>query len=142
VNAGPQLALVWSLVAMAGIVLAVWLRLYHLRLGEMRRSRIHPQKLALSGPKDGLLLDTRASDNFKNLFELPLLSQSGVLLVLVLGLASPFFAVLAWIFVATRALHSLIQCTYNRVMHRFTVYAAGTLVLWVFWFGIAWQLIR
>ena len=62
--------------------------------------------------------------------------------VLVLGLASQFFAVVAWIFVGSRALHSLIQCSYNRVMHRFTVYAIGTVALWVFWFGIAWQLIR
>jgi hypothetical protein len=137
-----QSALVASLVAMAFIVIAVWVRLYHLRLGEMRRSRIHPQKLALSGPKEGLLLDTRASDNFKNLFELPVLFQVGVLLVLTLGLASDFFAVVAWIFVAARALHSLIQCSYNRVMHRFSVYAIGALALWVFWIGLAWQLLR
>ena len=137
-----QAALAASLVAMAFIVMAVWVRLYHLRIGEMRRSRIHPQRVALSGPKDGLLLDTRASDNFKNLFELPVLFQVGVLLVLVLGIASDFLAVVAWIFVAARALHSLIQCSYNRVMHRFTVYAIGAFALWVFWAGIAWQLIR
>lgn len=141
-GADPASALAASLVALACVVMAVWLRLYQLRLGEMRRSRIDPERLALSGPKDGLLLDTRASDNFRNLFELPVLFTAGVLLVLVLGIASDYFVVLAWIFVAARALHSLIQCSYNRVMHRFTVYVVATLALWAFWAGIAWQLAR
>jgi NAD(P)-dependent dehydrogenase (short-subunit alcohol dehydrogenase family) len=30
--------------------------------------------------------------------------------------------------------HSAIHCTYNQVMHRFTVYAASSLLLFMLWF--------
>ena len=46
----------------------------------------------------------------------------------------------AWLFVALRIAHSAIQCSYNRVMHRFTVYALATLVLTAFWIRFALKL--
>ena len=36
---------------------------------------------------------------------------------------------LAWIFVGSRILHSLIQISYNQVMHRFGVFVIGLLSL-------------
>jgi hypothetical protein len=41
--------------------------------------------------------------------------------------------VLSWLYVALRVLHSLIHCTYNRVMHRFAVFVASMVVLFVIW---------
>ena len=37
---------------------------------------------------------------------------------------------LAWAYVILRTLHSLVQCTYNKVLHRFTLYFLSCLVLW------------
>jgi hypothetical protein len=124
----------------AGIVGLVWLRLYQLRIGEMQRSRIHPQKVALSARKEALLLDTRASDNFRNLFEMPVLFCIGVLVVAAAQLQDPIFVAAAWVYVALRAIHSAIQCTYNRVMHRFGVYAVSSIVLFAFWMRLGWML--
>jgi hypothetical protein len=39
-------------------------------------------------------------------------------------------------------LHSLIQCSYNKVMHRFTVYAVSTSLVWVLWAVLALGLLR
>ena len=39
---------------------------------------------------------------------------------------------LAWAYVALRVVHSLVQATVNRVVVRFSVFAAGSLVLVVF----------
>ena len=39
------------------------------------------------------------------------------------------FLGLAWAYVAMRITHSSIHCTYNRVMHRFSAYAASLAVL-------------
>jgi hypothetical protein len=128
------------LVAMSGVVLCVWLRLYQLRIGEMRRSRIHPQKVALSARKEALLLDTRASDNFRNLFEMPVLFAIGVLAVVAAQVHDPLFVAAAWAFVGLRAVHSAIQCTYNRVMHRFGIYALSSVVLFAFWIRLGWIL--
>jgi hypothetical protein len=128
------------LAGMAGVVILVWLRLYHLRLSEMRRGRIDPQALALSTPKDSLLKDTRASDNFRNLFELPVLFFAGVLTVVVAQIQDQTFLAMAWAYVGLRAAHSLVQCSYNRVMHRFAVYALSSLILFAFWIRLGWML--
>ena len=48
------------------------------RVAEMRRERIHPQAVALSAQMAERPGDTRAADNFRNLFELPVLFLSGL----------------------------------------------------------------
>lgn len=133
----PVNPLLLPLLAMVALTLLVWVRLYTVRIPEMKRSRIHPQRLAGSADK-GLLKDTRASDNFINLFEVPVLFYVLVLATLTSGVSDPALVVLAWTFVALRAMHSLIQCSYNRVMHRFTVYALATVSLFVYLGRLAW----
>ena len=129
--------LLLPLLAMVSLTLLVWVRLYTVRIPEMKRSRIDPQRLAGSADK-GLLKDTRASDNFINLFEVPVLFYVLVLASITSGINDPALVGLAWAFVALRAAHSAIQCTYNRVMHRFTVYALATVSLFVYLGRLAW----
>ena len=73
------------------------------------------------------------SDNLVNLFEIPVLFYVALIILYVTDFSSVFYLVLAWAFVLLRYAHSLIHVTYNRVMHRFAVYFAGTLLLWVIW---------
>lgn len=123
--------------AMVALTLVVWIRMYVVRIGEMRRERIHPQSIATSAQIAQRLGDTRASDNFRNLFELPVLFYAALSAAALTGQATPAVLSLAWLFVALRVLHSLIQCGYNKVMHRFWVYIAGALALWTLWGVIA-----
>lgn len=129
--------LLLPLLAMVGLTLVVWVRLYLVRIPEMKRSRIDPQRLAGSADK-GLLKDTRASDNFINLFEVPVLFYVLVLATMQVGVHDAVLLALAWAFVVLRALHSGIQCSYNRVMHRFTVYSLATVSLFAFLARLAW----
>ncbi|KRA51092.1 hypothetical protein ASD77_15815 [Pseudoxanthomonas sp. Root65] len=122
---------------MAGLTFLVWVRLYQLRLGEMARKRIDAQALASVADSVRLLVDTRASDNFRNMFELPVLFYAGVLLAAQLGVSDGVSLALAWAFVALRAVHSLVHCTFNHVMTRFVAYALATLVLIAFWVRLA-----
>lgn len=140
VIASDAVALFWPLLAMVGVTFLVWCRLYHLRLGEMKRRRIHPQALASSASAAAQLIDTRASDNFRNLYELPVLFYAGVIVAMQWGAGSAALLALAWAFVALRALHSLIHCTFNQVMSRFIAYALATLSLWAFWAVLAWRI--
>ena len=39
----------------------------------------------------------------------------------------------AWAYFGLRVVHSLIHVTYNRVVHRFLVYVASTLLLFGMW---------
>src|SRR5688572_25544037 len=119
--------------AMVALTLIVWVRLYAVRIPEMRRLRIHPQAVATSAQKSARLIDTRAADNFSNLFEVPVLFYLALILAYLTQQATPLVLALAWVFVAGRALHSLIQCSYNKVMHRFTVYFISTCVVWALW---------
>lgn len=129
----------WPMFAMVLLTLLVWLRLFQTRLGEMKQRRIQPQSVASSAQMAQLVEDSRAADNFRNLFELPVLFYAAILLALYTGTAGTALLVLAWVFVALRAMHSYIHCTYNRVMDRFKAYLLSGLVLWSIWGVLAWS---
>jgi hypothetical protein len=128
--------------AMVALTFVVWLRMYASRIGEMKRERIHPQSVATSAQMAVRLHDTRAADNFRNLFELPVLFYlSLVVAALTAQVTMPVLA-LAWLFVALRIVHSAIHCGYNKVMHRFQAYFAGGVALWLLWAVLAVGLLR
>lgn len=132
----------WPAIAMVALTFLVWLRLYQIRIDEMRRRRIDPQSIAGSSQKALLLEDTRGSDNFRNLFELPVLLYPALVLAFLTEQVTLLTLGLAWAFVVLRFVHSAIHCTYNRVMHRFTVYLLGALVLWALWAVLAAALLK
>jgi len=125
------------MLAMVALTFVVWVRLYLVRVREMRARRIHPQSVATSRKRAELLDDTTAADNFVNLFELPVLFYLLCLVLLVLQFDNVWFVYGAWLYVILRAAHSAIQCTYNKVMHRFRVYFASSVVLIALWVGLA-----
>ena len=118
---------------MVGLTALVWLKLYADRLGEMRLKRIDPQALSTARAAAGKLERTQAADNFRNLFEVPVLFYLLCVALALNGGSTPGFVAGAWGYVGLRALHSLIHVTYNRVMHRFLAYAASTLLLFGMW---------
>ncbi len=134
--------LFYPALAMVALTFAVWVRLFFSRVGEMKRERIHPQTIALSAQASTRLADTRAADNFRNLFELPVLFYLAMVIAAFTGQVSTVTMVLAWLFVAFRVVHSVIHCTYNKVMHRFRAYIAGGVVLWLLWGVVAVGLLR
>jgi hypothetical protein len=125
--------------AMVGLTFVVWWRMFFSRVAQMKRERIHPQAVATSAQAAAKLTDSRAADNFRNLFELPVLFYAALVVAALTGQVTPATLVLAWIFVALRIAHSTIHCTYNKVMHRFYAYVAGGFVLFALW---AWLGLR
>lgn len=124
-------------VAMVALTFVVWWRMYVVRIGQMRRERIHPQAVATSAQSSARLTDSCAADNFRNLFELPVLFYVALVVAAVTGQVNATTIALAWAFVLLRIVHSAIHCTYNKVMHRFYAYVAGGMVLWLLWGAIA-----
>jgi hypothetical protein len=119
--------------AMVFVTALVWIKLYVDRLGEMRSKRIKPQSLSSARAAAGMLEKSQAADNFRNLFEVPVLFYVLCIAVALNGGSTAGYVAAAWTFVALRGLHSLIHVTYNRVVHRFTVYAASTVLLFGMW---------
>ena len=128
--------------AMVALTICVWLRMYAARIGEMKRERIHPQAVATSAQMAARLSDTRAADNFRNLFELPVLFYLALVVAAITAQVTTLVLVLAWLFVALRVLHSVIHCGYNKVMHRFKAYLLGGVVLWLLWGVLAVGVLR
>jgi hypothetical protein len=123
--------------AMVALTAVVWWRMYTTRIGQMRRERIHPQRVATSAQAAALLTDSRAADNFRNLFELPVLFYLALVVADRLDRIDAVSVGLAWLFVILRIAHSLIHVTYNKVMHRFLAYLSGGFALWTLWIYIA-----
>jgi hypothetical protein len=115
------------------LTLLVWIYLYVRRIGFIRRERIDPRRLELPGELTRLspAAVSNPSDNLKNLFELPVLFYALALFLFVTNRVDATYVVVAWAFVAFRFAHSLVHCTFNRVMVRFYCYLAASLALWM-----------
>ena len=108
----------------------------------MHKKRIKPQALANHADGTKLLQSViEPSDNFKNLFEIPVLFYVAIITVYVTQMVDVTFVILASVFVLFRYLHSLIHIGYNRVTHRFSVYIISTFTLWIIWLLIGYRLL-
>ncbi|MEX1993749.1 MAG: MAPEG family protein [Steroidobacteraceae bacterium] len=126
--------------AMVLVTALVWIKLYVDRLGEMRARHISPQSISTARDAAGRLANTNAADNFRNLFEVPVLFYVWCIAIVLTGGSTPALVTAAWAYVGLRALHSLIHVTYNRVVHRFLVYVASTLLLFGLWIAFFMRL--
>jgi hypothetical protein len=125
--------LVASCFVMVLLVVAVATKLLFSRVHEMQSKRIHPQAIATSAGMAARFDDLRTADNFRNLFEVPVLFYALVALALAVSYTPRWLVVCAWVYVALRIVHSFIHCTYNKVNHRFMVFALSLLLLVVMW---------
>jgi hypothetical protein len=81
--------------------------------------------------------------NYMNLLELPALFYVVGFMFDLTGGPGALALALAWIYVALRAVHSLIHLTYNKVGHRLLAFAASNFVLialWVVFFVGRWSM--
>ena len=129
----PTQHLFATCLAMVALTFSVGIRMFRVRVSEMMTRRIHPQSVALSGQRGAKFEDSRASDNFNHLFEVPVLFYVLCAVAIGSGHVPAWLPALAWLFVLARVIHSVIQCSYNKVMHRFAVFLAGFFLLMAMW---------
>lgn len=130
----------WPMLGMAALTFGAWLV-----MGLRRRRALRGREMRLddfSGGGDipmtpAVSVSTR---HFANHFEIPLLFHVVCAVHLALGIASIFAVVLAWGFVVLRAMHMREHLGRNRVLTRFNLYAASTLLMWVLWLHLAGRL--
>ncbi len=131
--------LLLPLLAQVALTFIVMTSMYRTRIAEMKSKQIHPQKIGTRSKSRALLTDSAsAADNFSNLFETPVLFYTAILLTLILMVQDNILVTLAWAYVAARYVHSYIHITYNRVMHRFSVFIFSSFVLFAFWVRLGW----
>ena len=134
-NSALEQSLIYSCITLATLTFVVAFRMFYVRVSEMKQERIHPQSINQSFIRSQTMKDSRASDNYNHLFEMPVLFYVLCGLSIASQSVPEWLPVAAWIYVALRVLHSWIQCTYNKVMHRFTVFCLSYGLLWGMWIG-------
>ena len=122
-----------SAFALVALTFMVGLRLLYVRAQEMREKRVHPQAASTSVLMAAKLQNVQAADNFRNLFETPVLFYALVATAIGSHHTPGWLVAGAWAYVALRVAHSFIHCTYNRVMQRFAAFGAGFLLLVGLW---------
>jgi hypothetical protein len=79
--------------------------------------------------------------NLINLLEVPLLFYVACLVFYVTRQVTAHVVTIAWIYVALRVAHSLIHLTFNRILPRLLIFAAGNVVLVWQWIHLARRLL-
>jgi hypothetical protein len=125
--------LIFAGIAQVALTFIVGFVLFFRRVAELNRRKINPQKIATSIQSSSVMEDIRASDNFKHLFEVPVLFYFLCSIILATNTATPLLAMLACVFVGLRYIHSYIQCGQNKVMPRFYVFVASSIILLIMW---------
>ncbi len=132
-------ALLWPMLALVALTFLVMVEMYRRRIAEIRSRRIPLASIATSRGM-ATLEDVAAADNFRNLFEMPVLFYAACLTLAVLGPGGRLPAMLAWCYVALRVLHSAIHLRSIRVRWRFNAFATSTAVLLALWMVAAVQI--
>jgi len=113
------------------------------RVNEIKKMKIHPQRTDVrSHAREVFKESEAAADNYHNQLESPILFYVFILLTLMLMVQDYVIVVLAWAFVFLRYVHSFIHLTYNRVLHRFSVFVFSSLVLFSLWFRLGWLILQ
>ncbi len=118
--------------ALVGWTFVMWFWMYATRIPAMQRAGVDMDELRRTGRKLDLPPEVaRVADNYNHLHEQPTVFYALALATQLAGAADGVAVGLAWTYVASRVVHSLVQATANVIPVRFTVFAFGSLVLMV-----------
>jgi hypothetical protein len=122
----PVVVLVlWSLV--------MWAWLYATRIPAMRKAEVALDPSLTSADLAARLPPQVRwkADNYNHLMEQPTIFYATALALAVMGQGEGLNATLAWVYVALRVVHSLVQATVNVIMLRWALFMASSVVLLV-----------
>jgi hypothetical protein len=113
------------LLGMMLLTLVVFLVMYTRRLSYLVANKVDLRAINTRDKVAGAVPEeiSYASDNLKNLFELPTLFYAMCLYLYVTASVDTPYLIAAWWFFGFRIVHSYIHCTSNVVRHRFGAYA-------------------
>lgn len=117
----PVVALiVWSL------IMLIWL--YATRIPAMSKAKLKPGQVTKADME--ALPVANVANNYNHLMEQPTLFYAVCFALQFLGQGDhPVNIGLAWLYVAIRVVHSLVQATVNIIVVRFLIFVAGSVVL-------------
>lgn len=114
------------------LTFAVWVFMYIRRTSFLVGERVDLRKVDTPVKMDRVVPGdvNLPAYALRNLFEVPAIFYALCLYLYVTSSVDRFYIAAAWVFVIGRALHAVIYCSSNKVMHRFVVYFSSAIVLW------------
>lgn len=79
--------------------------------------------------------------NFMNLLEVPVLFYVAGFTAFLTHNVDALIMGLAWVYLALRIGHSLVHLTYNKVMHRLSLFAISNVVISLIWWVLLYRLV-
>jgi hypothetical protein len=128
-----QLLIFGPVFAMMVLVSIVAVLTFRERVRQYKAMRMHPQKAPTRKEFSAAMQDTRCSDNFQNLFEMPVMFYVVCLGLYLTQTVSVAVVALAWVYVLLRYAHSWVHCGPNKVMLRFRFFAMSFFALVAIW---------
>lgn len=130
----PMFAMVLLTLVVAGILLFS-------RINAARSGSVDPRVFKLNKSKELPDKLVQAANNYTNLFEVPLLFYIAGITSIVMGTQNSILIALAWLFVASRVVHSYIHLTNNKIIPRLAAFVTGVLTVLVMWIILLLQVI-
>jgi hypothetical protein len=129
-------------VAQVFLTYGVLVAMFRKRVGEMKKHRAGMQSIADPVREAQIFAEAaNVSDNFENLFEMPVLFFVASLVIFVLSKVDGIYLALTWGYVICRIVHSVVHSTSNIVKYRFYSFFLSAGLLLAIWIRIAFQIL-
>lgn len=134
-------AILQPVVILLAWTMVIWLWMYITRIPAMQKAKIDVANLKGGTGKDlDAVLPAEIqwkAHNYNHLLAEPTIFYAVCIVLAIIGHGDGMNLVVAWLYVALRIAHSLVQVTVNRVAIRFLLFAASSLCLMVLIFHAA-----
>lgn len=111
----------------------IWLWMYVTRIPAMKKAKIDVAKMTGgTGPSLDEVLPPNVqwkAHNYNHLLAEPTLFYVLCIMLAMMGQGDGFNAIIAWVYVALRVLHSLVQVSVNRIIVRFILFMLSSLCI-------------
>lgn len=131
----------WPMVAHALLVVFIYLELGRCRFIAVKTRKASYNDFKIIKPDNEPDLSAKAARNLTNNFEAPVLFHAVIVVLYAIGAITWPVIYLAWCFVISRYIHSLVHLTQNHVYHRTAWFILGIFILVVLWVMLALALI-
>ena len=124
-------AILQPVIVLMAWTMIIWAWMHVTRIPAMSDAGIRPDDARKTKALDETLpaeVQWKAH-NYNHLHEQPTLFYAVCLLLAMVGQGEGMNALLAWIYVGLRIIHSIVQVTANKVMVRFVLFAVSSVVL-------------
>lgn len=129
----------YPMFALAILSIGVATYLFSLRVFMSKSGRVDPRLFKLNKSKEMPDILVQTSNNFSNLFEIPVLFYAACLTAIATSQQTITLQALAWLFVLSRIIHTYIHLTKNKIIPRLFAFISGVILVLIMWLVLFFQ---